>query len=272
MSGFLLPFGKRLFKTGLAVFITAQICDWLGWPMIFAVIAAIVTVEPTVHASISKGKIRLPAAAAGASFAMLFDAWFGPQPITFTLSALATIYVCNLLGWNQALIVSTLTAVNMISVSESHFLLEFLVRLGTTTIGLVVSAMVNYLVFPPDFTREIRDLLEETVGGIREQADRVLRGIARDVDVSGLADSVGKLETLLEHQLADLRYKRRAGFAALRGLARDRRLCRIARRALFYLQTAATSPYPEERKQCLRLLEAAANQLAASWAASIRPR
>lgn len=113
--------GKRLFKTAVAVFITAQICYFLNWPMIFAVITAIVTIEPTVDDSIRKGLIRFPAAAIGAAFAMIFDAWLGPQPLTFMLSALSTIYVCNLFRWNQAIIVSTLTAVNMIYVSEGHF-------------------------------------------------------------------------------------------------------------------------------------------------------
>lgn len=260
MTRFFLPFGKRLFKTGLAVYVTAQICYWLNWPMIFAVITAIVTIEPTVHASIAKGKIRLPSAAIGAAFAMIFDAWLGPKPITFTLSALATIYFCNLLGWNEALIVSALTAVNMISVSESHFLMEFLVRLGTTSIGLVVSAVVNYLVFPPDFTREIRSLLQQTVTSIREQVDFVLQGHASKVDVASISETISKLETLIDQQMADLRYKR-VPIAELRAFVRDRRLFRVAQRSLFYIQTATTSPYPGEREKCLHLLEAAAKQL-----------
>ncbi len=73
--------GKRLIKTAVAVFMTAQICYLLNWPMIFAVITAIVTVEPTVDASIRKGLIRFPAAAIGAAFAMIFEAWLGPQPL-----------------------------------------------------------------------------------------------------------------------------------------------------------------------------------------------
>lgn len=261
MNRLQLIFGKRIFKTALAVFITAQLCHWLNWPMIFAVISAIVTVEPTVDASIRKGMIRLPAAAVGAAFAMIFGALLGPEPITFTLSAIATIYVCNLLGWNQALIVSTLTAVNMISVSESHFLLEFLVRLGTTTIGIVVSAVVNYVVFRPDFTEEIRELLQKTACGMKAQADKVLQGEAVDVEVGDLSRDVRKLEALIDHQLADLRYNRLT-FADLRGFVRDRRLFHLVKNVMFYLDMATTSPYPEERKKCLHLLEAAAKQLA----------
>lgn len=148
--------GKRIVKTAAAVFLTAQICNWFGWPSIFAVIAAIVTIEPTVHDSIRKGVIRLPSAAIGALFAMMFQAWLGQQPLTYALSALATIYVCQLLRWNDSLVVATLTSVNMITVTDAHFLANFFVRLGTTSTGIIVSALINYLVFPPRYDQEIR--------------------------------------------------------------------------------------------------------------------
>ena len=47
--------GGRILKTGLAAFLTAWICDALGLPVLFAVITAIVTVEPTASDSIKKG-------------------------------------------------------------------------------------------------------------------------------------------------------------------------------------------------------------------------
>lgn len=145
----------RIIKTGISVFITAWLCKLLGWPVIFAVIAAIVSVEPTVNQSIQKGKVRLPAAAVGAFFAMLLNFVLGPIPLTYSLSAVLTIYVCHLLRWHEALVVATLTAVNMIEVVDGHWLLDFFVRLGTTSIGIVVSTCINFLIFPPRFSDEI---------------------------------------------------------------------------------------------------------------------
>lgn len=46
--------GGRIFKTGLAVFITAVICEILNWPAMFAVITAIVTIEPTAAIRLRK--------------------------------------------------------------------------------------------------------------------------------------------------------------------------------------------------------------------------
>ncbi|WP_243658051.1 aromatic acid exporter family protein [Priestia megaterium] len=38
--------GGRIIKTGIAVFLTALICQSIGWPYMLAVITAIVTIEP----------------------------------------------------------------------------------------------------------------------------------------------------------------------------------------------------------------------------------
>ncbi len=150
--------GGRVIKTGLSVFITAAICQYFNFPVVFAVIAAIVTIEPTAASSVKKGMIRLPAAAVGAAFAMFFDFLWGQIPLTFALSAVFTIVVCHKLRWDDAIIVATLTATAMIPETEDHFLMAFFIRLATTSIGIIISTLVNFLLLPPRFAPMIREL------------------------------------------------------------------------------------------------------------------
>src|SRR5699024_1319282 len=77
--------GVRTIKTGVAIFLTALICQLLGLPPVFAVITAIVTLEPTVSDSLKKGLVRFPASAIGSAYAVLFIAFFGNYPITYHL-------------------------------------------------------------------------------------------------------------------------------------------------------------------------------------------
>lgn len=142
-------------KTGFAVFLTAFICQVLNWPPVFAVITAIVTIEPTVSDSIRKGIIRFPASVIGSAYAVLFISLFGNSPITYTLAAVFTILTCFKLNLHVGLLVATLTAVAMVEVIHSNLLLAFLIRIGTTSIGLLVSTAVNMFVFPPDYTKDI---------------------------------------------------------------------------------------------------------------------
>ncbi|MBU8907335.1 FUSC family protein [Desertibacillus haloalkaliphilus] len=144
--------GERVIKTGLAVLITAWICTSLGLPAIFAVITAIVTLEPTASDSIRKGFVRLPASAIGAAISVGFVSIYGETAFTYAIAATLTIFICHKLKLTEGTLVATLTAVAMIPDIDGHFLMTFLARLGTTFIGLVVSTLVNLVVLPPKFT------------------------------------------------------------------------------------------------------------------------
>lgn len=152
--------GNRVVKTAVAVFLTAFICQLIGWPPVFAVITAIVTLEPTVSDSIKKGIIRLPASAIGSFFAMLFIVLFGNSPITYTLAATLTIITCYRLKLHDGLLVAAITAVAMIEVVYDNYFMSFFIRLGTTTIGITISTLVNLLIFPPNFMRDINNNLQ----------------------------------------------------------------------------------------------------------------
>lgn len=175
--------GNRVIKTGVAIFLTAWICELLHWPPVFAVITAIVTIEPTVSDSIKKGIIRFPASAIGSAYAVLFISLFGNSAITYTLAAVFTIATCYKLKLHAGLLVATLTSVAMIEVIHSNYLVSFFVRLGTTTTGLIVSTLVNFLILRPNYTKEILEnvssvasntgrLIEQTFKKILENNNR----------------------------------------------------------------------------------------------------
>ncbi|WP_430791130.1 aromatic acid exporter family protein [Virgibacillus flavescens] len=176
--------GNRIIKTGVAVFLTAWICELFNWPPVFAVITAIVTIEPTVNDSIKKGIIRFPASAIGSAFAVLFISLFGDSPVTYAFAAVLTIATCFKLKLHEGLLVATLTSVAMVEVIHSNYLISFFIRLGTTTTGLLISTAVNMFVFPPHYSREVvenikntsRDtgiLIEKTFTDILEEKDSI---------------------------------------------------------------------------------------------------
>ncbi|WP_096199188.1 FUSC family protein [Bacillus sp. FJAT-45350] len=143
--------GRRVIKTGLAVFITAWVCNYFDLPVMFAVITAIVTTEPTAADSIKKGAIRLPAAALGAIFAIVVDMIFGHSALTYALVAMTTIVACSKLKLDNGTLIATLTAVAMIPGTSESFIIDFISRLSGTTIGIVVSTLVNFVILPPKF-------------------------------------------------------------------------------------------------------------------------
>ncbi|WP_066192233.1 MULTISPECIES: FUSC family protein [Gracilibacillus] len=212
-------FGRRVIKTALAVFLTSLICQWIGWPPVFAVITAIVTIEPTAAASIKKGIVRFPASAIGSAFAVLFIFLFENSPLTYALAAFFTIITCYRLKLHAGLLVATLTSVAMIEVIDTNLFISFFTRLGTTTIGLLVSTLVNMFVFPPNYSKQIMTNIHDLLQKIGEELDIIIKQKLHTNNESKqkeemvrrfhtLKKSLDQTERLLQFQEEEAKYHR----------------------------------------------------------------
>lgn len=200
--------GNRIVKTAVAVFLTAFICQIIGWPPVFAVITAIVTLEPTVSDSIKKGIVRFPASAIGSFYAVLFIFLFGNSPVTYTLAATLTIITCYRLKLHDGLLVATITAVAMVEVVYDNYFMSFFIRLGTTTIGITISTLVNLLIFPPDFMKDITKNLQNIY---HELGFTLLSLLQRDkqlaeTKIKKVNELIIKTEQLVRYEASDVEY------------------------------------------------------------------
>ncbi|WP_442600208.1 aromatic acid exporter family protein [Neobacillus sp. D3-1R] len=211
------PFvGGRIVKTGIAVIITAFICHILNWPAMFAVITAIVTIEPTTGNSVRKAFVRFPASAIGAAFSVLFTFLFGDSPYSYAFVSLFTIIACHKLKLHDGTLVATLTGVAMISTVHEHYLSSFFIRLGTTSTGLIVSSFVNYLVMPPRYSEIISTKIHshfEVAGDILYKRGLELshiQGCHKEIrqQYQNLISEMDKTETLCGYQKDEWKYHR----------------------------------------------------------------
>lgn len=196
--------GTRVIKTGIAIFLTAWICQLLNWPPVFAVITAIVTLEPTVIDSIKKGIIRFPASAIGSAYAVLFITLFGDSPITYTLAAVLTIVTCYRLKLHAGLLVATITAVAMVEVVYDNYLLSFFIRLGTTSIGIFVSTIVNMFVLPPNYVKEIHNNIYD----IYRKIGRSLHNVLSQQERASTGDTIKELDIKIKSTEELIRFQK----------------------------------------------------------------
>ncbi|WP_165967262.1 aromatic acid exporter family protein [Jeotgalibacillus sp. S-D1] len=208
--------GGRIVKTGVAVFVTAFICQLFNLPVIFAVITAIVTIEPTAADSIRKGIIRFPASAIGGAVAMLTTFLIGNVALTYAISAVATIWLCHKLRLEAGMLVATLTAVAMIPGADDHYLLTFVTRLGTTVIGLLTSTLVNFVLLPPKYEKQIHEQSSQAENELtrifHQRMEELLAGSTRSRELENAADrlrhKLDRTETLCRFQLEEWHYHR----------------------------------------------------------------
>ena len=162
--------GWRIVKTAIAVFMTALICHLFGWSAMFAVIAAIVSIEPTTSDSIKKALVRFPATAIGAAYAVLFTFLFKDSAFSYAFVTLATFITCHKLKLHAGTLVATITGAAMITTVQDQYFMTFFERLASTSTGLVVASLVNHYVLPPNYAKPIR----HGVHGLFERAGDIL--------------------------------------------------------------------------------------------------
>lgn len=207
--------GARTLKTGLATFLTALFCLLLNLNPIFAILTAIVTIEPTAKASIKKGYKRLPATIIGALFSVLFTFLLGDgNALTYALSATFTIVLCTKLNLHVGTTVATLTAMAMIPGIHEAYLYNFFSRLLTAMIGLVTAALVNFIILPPKYYDQVNDSINKTETEMyqlfNERVKQLLMGKYSANNaykrLSALMRLTQKIETLLTYQKDELGY------------------------------------------------------------------
>lgn len=102
----------------------------------------------------------------------------------------------------------------MIEVIHDHVVIAFFIRLGTTTIGLLVSTAVNMLIFAPNCQRDILKSIQRIsahAGRMLEQTFHTLlfegdANLAEDKQlVKRLTSEIQKAEKLIQFQLDDFR-------------------------------------------------------------------
>lgn len=209
-------FGERILKTGISTFLTALICIWLGLSPIFAVITAIVTIEPTAKASLKKAYVRFPASVIGAFIAVASLYIFGETALTYAIAATLTIFVTYRLKLYDGVLVAAITAVAMIPSIQDEYAYHFLTRLATTTIGLSTSTVINYLILPPKYVGRIKELATLSKKDIQqlfhrrveELIDGKLQSVKSDKKYKEIQKTMAEAEQLLEYQHDEYSYLR----------------------------------------------------------------
>lgn len=266
--------GGRVIKTGIAVFLTVMICEFFQLPTIFAVITAIVTIEPTAHDSIKKGLIRFPASTIGSAYAMTFTYLLDHSPFAYALSAMFTIVTCQKLRLEAGTLVATITAVAMIPITETHYLSAFFTRLATTSVGIIVSTIVNFFILPPNYSpmitkqmntlfHETADLLEwrlkELIGEVKVKREtvRIFEHLTKDLN---------KAITFIQYQQQDWKYHRHTK-KEMREFHQNQKKLAILQQInfhlgnLLYVSIDSTSWTQEEKEKLTNVIQSIASIL-----------
>lgn len=200
--------GMRNLKTAFSVAICVALSQILNREYIFyAAIAAVMAMQSSVSDSFKAGKNRMLGTIMGA-FVGLICAIISPaNAILCGVGIVIIIYVCDFLDWGKSVTIScTVFLVIMLSLNERGPVDYSINRTLDTFLGIIVSVLVNYFIYPPEHIDKVYE--ERTI-----TMDKVLNIVEdklcynKEIDLESLNNEIIKLEDVLDTYLSELRIK-----------------------------------------------------------------
>lgn len=158
-------YGMRTIKTGIAASLSLLIARLLGYTNpIFIVIAAIFSMNKTVHSSFKAGLQRLTGTAFGAITGLLFILIFpSPNFLLIGVGLIIVIGFCNCFNIQNAIFLSCVVFCNITLdiIAEVSPFMYSLNRFFDTFLGITIAILVNFIFRPYNNTKVIKSTIKD---------------------------------------------------------------------------------------------------------------
>jgi len=183
--------GMRTFKTGLAVIVTLLVSDLLALSNpFFAAIATIFAMESSISATFIAVRDRMYGTVLGAVVAFIFSMIMPVNALTVGIGIVIVIYLCNVFKWQGTIKISTVVFLAILLGFKEGGQFEYaFFRTMDTFIGLIISTLINYFVFPHNVGEKVNKSIVDIHVLINEMLFKIdkpngaldLKLIARDL-------------------------------------------------------------------------------------------
>lgn len=208
--------GPRVIKTGISITLALYICQLLGWgPAIFAAVAAIFTLQPSIYKSWRQMLDQLQTNTLGAVIAIIANHLFGNEPLAIGLIAILAIIVCLKMRMENTISLTLVTVLAVMSAPTDEDIWYAVNRFLLILIGMGAAFAVNVAILRPKHGKLFMDKVEV----ISDRISVLLRTtISGEMTERAFKDRMDKLNQDME-QLEELYHmfdEERRKFARLR--------------------------------------------------------
>lgn len=215
--------GARILKTGIAIVISLYIAQLLDLPSpVFAPIAAIFAVQPTIYRSYLSIIEQIQGNIIGAVIAVIFVMIFGNGAIFVGLAAIIVITINLKLKIENNIGLSLVTLIAIMETQNAEFIQFAVVRFSTIMLGVLAAFIVNLVFLPPKYENKlyfrISSITEEITRWIRFSSRHASEHKLLKNDIDRIKESNIKLEQLY------LMYKEERNYFKRNNLVKSRKL------------------------------------------------
>lgn len=197
--------GMRNIKTAISVFLCIIILRAFNntFPF-YACIAAVITMQGTVHDSFATGKNRMIGTIIGAIYGLIF-ALISPNNIFLTsIGIVLVIYFLNLFNRKNSISIACVVFLAiMTNLTQVTPLIYSLNRVMETFIGIFVSVLVNYFIYPPKYLDNLHKDSKTLIDTVLQVSKEVCN-FNEDINLSSLNMQISKLEKSLDSYSSEI--------------------------------------------------------------------
>ncbi|MCB2299010.1 FUSC family protein [Clostridium tagluense] len=197
--------GMRNIKTAISVFLCIIILRFFhNQNPFYACIAAVITMQSTVHNSFTTGKNRMIGTIIGAIWGLIFALISPNNVFLIGIGIIFVIYFLNLLNRKNSIIIACVVFLAiMTNLKQGTPLVYSSNRVIETFVGIFVSVLVNYLIFHPKFLDNLHKDGKFLIHNIFITSKDVFN-FNGDINISGLNLQISKLEKSLDSYLSEI--------------------------------------------------------------------
>ncbi|RFU69396.1 aromatic acid exporter family protein [Bacillus sp. V59.32b] len=191
--------GARIIKTGIAIVLALYLAQLLELPApVFAGIAAIFAIQPTIYRSYLSVMEQIQGNLVGAIIAVVFVLLFGNHIFIIGLAVVIVITINLKLNMEKSLILSIVTVIAIMESQQGDFLQFSMIRFSTILLGILSSFIVNLVFIPPKYETKlynrINNVTEDIFKWIRISTRHASEHTLLKKDISRIKDTLLKLE------------------------------------------------------------------------------
>lgn len=148
--------GARIVKTGVAIVFALYLADIMNLPSpVFAGIAAIFAIQPSIYRSYLTIIEQIQSNFIGAGIAVIFVLIFGHHYVAIGLASIITIALMLKLKLEKSISLALVTIIAIMEVQSDDFITFALIRFSTIVIGVLAAFVVNLVFMPPKYETKL---------------------------------------------------------------------------------------------------------------------
>ncbi|MCY9547038.1 FUSC family protein [Lysinibacillus xylanilyticus] len=229
--------GARVFKTGVAIVFALFIAELLELPSpVFAGIAAIFAIQPSIYRSYQTIVEQVQANIIGATIAVIFGLLFSHHVVAIGIAVIVAIGIMLKFKLEKSLSLSLVTVVAIMEIQGDDFLTFGLIRFVTILVGVLAAFVVNLFFLPPKYEvklfRKIYFLQDDIIRWTRLAVRQASEHTSTKEALSKFKSRMQRVDTLYDFYKEERNYFKNKKFVKARKLVVYRQMITTSKKSL----------------------------------------